>query len=98
MAHDKSRMSITRAEAADRLEQIALQLRNGSVSLGGSKVDVANEVEFEGETASDQTGSNLKSSATSLSARAAYTMPTRQLEHGKVERRILLDLSAVASS
>ena len=34
MAHDKSRMSITRAEAADRLEQIALQLRNGSVSLG----------------------------------------------------------------
>ena len=38
---DKIRMSITRAEAADRLEQIALQLRNGSVSLGGPKVDVA---------------------------------------------------------
>lgn len=54
MANDKIRMSITRAEAAERLEQIALQLRNGSVSLGGPKVDVANEVEFKGETESDK--------------------------------------------
>ena len=60
MAHDKSRMSITRAEAADRLEQIALQLRNGSVSLGGSKFDVANEVEFEAEAKSDKLELEIK--------------------------------------
>jgi amphi-Trp domain-containing protein len=60
MAHDKIRMSITRAEAADRLEQIAVQLRNGSVSLGGAKVDVANEVEFEAEAESDKLKLEIK--------------------------------------
>ena len=60
MAHDKIRMSITRAEAADRLEQIAAQLRSGSVSLGGPKVDVANEVEFKGETESDKLELEIK--------------------------------------
>jgi amphi-Trp domain-containing protein len=60
MAHDKIRMSITRAEAADRLEQIAAQLRSGSVSLGGAKVDVANEVEFEAEAESDKLKLEIK--------------------------------------
>ena len=60
MAHDKIRMSITRAEAADRLEQIAAQLRSGSVSLGGPKVDVANEVEFKGEAEPDKLQLEMK--------------------------------------
>ena len=60
MAHDKIRMSITRAEAADRLEQIAAQLRIGSVSLGGPKVDVANEVEFKGEAEPDKLEFEMK--------------------------------------
>jgi amphi-Trp domain-containing protein len=60
MAHDKIRMSIMRAEAADRLEQIAAQLRSGSVSLGGPKVDVANEVEFKGEAEPDKLELEMK--------------------------------------
>jgi hypothetical protein len=60
MAHDKTRMSITRAEAADRLEQIAAQLRSSSVSLGGPKVDVANEVEFKGEAEPDKLELEMK--------------------------------------
>ena len=60
MAHNKTRMSITRAEAADRLEQIAAQLRSGSVSLGGPKVDVANEVEFKGEAEPDKLELEMK--------------------------------------
>ena len=43
---DKIRMSLSRAEAADRLAQIAQQLRDGSVSLGGPDFAVANDVEL----------------------------------------------------
>ena len=60
MAHDKSRMSITRAEAADRLEQIALQLRNGSVSLGGSSLTLRTRLNSKPKR--NQTSSSLKSS------------------------------------
>ena len=60
MSGDKVRMNVTRAEAADRLEQIALQLRNGAVSLGGPRLDVANDVEFKSEAKSDKLEVEIK--------------------------------------
>jgi hypothetical protein len=54
MAKDEIRVTITRSEAADRLGKIAHQLRNGSVSIGGSNVEVAKDVEFKAETKSDK--------------------------------------------
>jgi len=51
---DKIKVNISRAEAADRLEQIARQLRSGSVSSGGKMVAVANDVEFKSETETDK--------------------------------------------
>lgn len=54
MGSDKIKVNISRAEAADRLEQIARQLRSGSVSSGGKMVAVANDVEFKSETETDK--------------------------------------------
>jgi hypothetical protein len=58
MAHDKIRMSITRAEAADRLEQIAAQLRSGSVSLGGPRL--MSRTKLNSKAKQSQTNSSLK--------------------------------------
>ena len=54
LGSDKIKVNISRAEAADQLEQIARQLRSDSVSSGGKMVTVANDVEFKSETDTDK--------------------------------------------
>ena len=58
MAHDKIRMSITRAEAADRLEQIAAQLRSGSVSFVDPRLMLRTKLNSKAKRS--QTNSSLK--------------------------------------
>lgn len=61
MAKSKTRASLTRAEAADRLANLAQQLREGSISLeGGPKLPVAEQVELKAELQEDELELELK--------------------------------------
>jgi amphi-Trp domain-containing protein len=62
MAKDKIRSNITREEAADKLAQLAEQLRNGSISLGeeSNQMTVADEVEFKADLDDDKLEVELK--------------------------------------
>jgi amphi-Trp domain-containing protein len=62
MAKDKIRSNITREEAADKLAQLAEQLRNGSIFLGeeSNQMTVADEVEFKADLDDDKLEVELK--------------------------------------
>jgi amphi-Trp domain-containing protein len=62
MGKDKIRAELTRQEAADKLVQLAEQLRNGSVTFGGDKGDVAvaDSVEFKANLDDDEIEIELK--------------------------------------
>jgi amphi-Trp domain-containing protein len=62
MGKEKIRTSLTREEAAEKLEQFAEQLRKGSVSLGEEEkqMAVADEVEFKADLDDDKLEVELK--------------------------------------
>ncbi|HXG77925.1 MAG TPA: amphi-Trp domain-containing protein [Methyloceanibacter sp.] len=62
MPKEKMRASLTRDEAAEKLEQFAQQLRKGSLSFGeGEKqIAVAGEVEFKADLDKDKLEVELK--------------------------------------
>jgi amphi-Trp domain-containing protein len=62
MGKDKSRSDLTRQEAADKLVQIAEQLRNGKVSFEGEKgeVAIADDIEFKANLDDDEIEIELK--------------------------------------
>jgi amphi-Trp domain-containing protein len=62
MGKDKIRSDLTRQEVADKLAQLAEQLRNGSISFGGDKgkVAVADTIEFKANLHDDELEIELK--------------------------------------
>jgi amphi-Trp domain-containing protein len=62
MGKDKIRSNLTRQEAADKLAQLAEQIRKGSVSFGGEKgeVAVADAIEFKANLHDDEIEIELK--------------------------------------
>jgi len=52
MGKDKVRTNLTRTEAADRLAQLAEQLRNGTISLGeeDEPISVPDDVRLKAQT------------------------------------------------
>jgi amphi-Trp domain-containing protein len=61
MGKDKIRSDLTRQEVADKLAQLAEQLRNGSISFGGKgKVAVADTIEFKANLHDDELEIELK--------------------------------------
>jgi amphi-Trp domain-containing protein len=62
MGKDKIRTELTREEAADKLAELAAQLRKGSVSFGGAKGEVAvpDEVELKASLDDDELEIELK--------------------------------------
>jgi len=62
MPKEKIRASLTREEAAEKLEQFAQQLRKGSVSFGEDEkqMTVADEVEFKANLDEDKLEVELK--------------------------------------
>ena len=62
MGKDKIRSELTRQEAADKLVQLAEQLRNGKVSFEGEKgeVAVADDIEFKADLDDDELEIELK--------------------------------------
>jgi amphi-Trp domain-containing protein len=62
MGKDKIRSDLTRQEAADKLAQLAEQLRNGSLSFGGDKGEVAvsDNIEFKANLHDDELEIELK--------------------------------------
>ena len=62
MGKDKIRSELTRQDAADKLVQLAEQLRNGKVSFEGEKgeVAVADDIEFKANLDDDELEIELK--------------------------------------
>ena len=62
MGKDKIRSELTRQDAADKLVQLAEQLRNGKVSFEGEKgeVAVADDIEFKANLDDDEIEIELK--------------------------------------
>ncbi|HET7446495.1 MAG TPA: amphi-Trp domain-containing protein [Methyloceanibacter sp.] len=62
MGKDKIRTNLTRGEAADRLAQLAEQLRNGTISLGeeDEAVSVPDDVRLKADLDDDKLEVELK--------------------------------------
>ena len=62
MGKDKIRTNLTRGEAADRLAQLAEQLRNGTISLGeeDEPVSVPDDVRLKADLDDDKLEVELK--------------------------------------
>jgi len=62
MGKDKIRTNLTRAEAADRLAQLAEQLRNGTISLGeeDEPISVPDDVRLKADLDDDRLEVELK--------------------------------------
>jgi amphi-Trp domain-containing protein len=60
MAKNKIRAELTRDEAADRLTELAQQLRTGTISLGGDPMTVANDVKLKANLDDDELEIELK--------------------------------------
>jgi amphi-Trp domain-containing protein len=62
MGKDKIRTNLTRAEAADRLAQLAEQLRNGTISLGeeDEPISVPHDVRLKADLDDDKFEVELK--------------------------------------